>query len=153
MLVKCRFGSIFARTVKDAKLATGSGTVQIGSTSGSVIIKNANGPIEVTNCQGDIYVRTKAGDISISKALASVTAKASFGTISINEVSSGHVSAQTNIGAIQIGIQKGVFASVGAISKYGIVQNDIAKSSKPNSTVEVYAKTKVGNITINQITV
>ena len=157
-LGECRFktgmGNIAVdRGVGDADVTTGSGEVRIGAIEGAAVIKNSNGDTTVGEVTGDLRVKSANGRITIDRAHASVVAKTANGNIRIGEVIRGAIELETAAGALEVGIREGTTAWLDLSSQYGRVRSSLDETSSPEpseATVEVRARTSIGDITIQR---
>jgi DUF4097 and DUF4098 domain-containing protein YvlB len=141
------------RGVGDADITTGSGEVRIGQIEGAAVIKNSNGETTVGEVTGDLRVKSANGRITVDRAHASVVAKTANGNIRIGEVVRGAIELQTAAGELEVGIREGTTAWLDVSSQYGRVRNSLDETSspeQPEATVEVRARTSVGDITIQR---
>lgn len=152
--LKTSYGSITVdRGVGDADVTTGSGEVRIGQIDGAAVIKNSNGDTTVGEVTGDLRVKAANGRISIERAHASVTAKTANGNIRIGEVIRGAIVLETAAGELEVGIREGATAWLDLSSQYGRVRSSLDETSSPGqseATVEVRARTSIGDITIRR---
>ena len=108
---------------------------------------------QVGESGGDLDARLSYGDLEITRALGSVTAKTSYGSIQLREVSSGSIQVESGYGQITIGVRDGVPAWLDLSSKSGHVRNQLDGDRAPDEseqTVAVRARTQSGNITIQR---
>jgi hypothetical protein len=102
---------------------------------------------------GDVEVRVANGKITVDRAHAAVTAKTANGDISLDEVASGVVVAQTARGKVDVGVRAGVAAWLDLHTGFGQVRNLLETTGRPEpseETVEVRARTAFGDITIRR---
>jgi Putative adhesin len=139
----------FAKT----DIATGSGTVRLGTVDGRAVVKNSNGGTWVGGVTGSLRVHAANGRIEVDQSHASVTAKTANGDIRIGGVRGGAVVAETAFGEIEIGIRDGIAAWLDLNTKFGNVQNDLDAADRPGArdeAVEVRAHTSYGDITVGR---
>jgi len=152
--LKTSYGNITVdRGAGDADVTTGSGEVRIGQIDGAAVIKNSNGDTTVGEVTGDLRVKAANGRISIDRAHASVVAKTANGAIRIGEVIHGAIELQTAAGELEVGIREGTTAWLDVSSQYGRVRSSLDETSSPEpseATVEVRARTSIGDITIHR---
>jgi len=150
------YGNIaLERAVGHAEISTGSGTVRIREIDGTATVKNADGTTIIGEAGGELRLNAASGDISIGRALTSVTAKSAHGSIRIAEVARGSILLETGHGVVEVGIRTGTAAWLDVKSEYGKVRNSLQSHAGPQQseeTVEVYARTAYGNITIQPST-
>ena len=147
-------GDIVVDRVADhAEIHTGTGDVQVGSIGGSAVVKNGNGDTWIGEAVGELRVNAANGRISVDLARVGVLAKTANGDVSLSEIASGAVRAQTACGKVDIGVLDGVAAWLDLYTQYGNVQNDlnaIERSEPGEATVEVRARTSFGDITVRR---
>ena len=160
-----RVGSLELRTssgsvtvdevVSRANVSTGNGTVRIGEINGSAVVKNSNGDTTIREVTGDLQVNTANGNITVERPRGSVTAKAASGSIRIFDASSGTMRLETAAGHLDVGIHPSVAAYLDLNVKYGMLQNLLDTAGQPaqnEETVQVYARSSYGDITIRHAT-
>ena len=152
--LKTSYGNITVdRGAGDADVTTGSGEVRIGQIDGTAVIKNSNGDTTVGDVTGDLRVKAANGRISIDRAHASVVAKTANGAIRIGEVIRGAIVLETAAGELEVGIREGTTAWLDVSSQYGRVRSSLDETGSPGpseATVEVRARTSIGDITIHR---
>ncbi|MFD3486804.1 DUF4097 domain-containing protein [Streptomyces sp. NPDC058665] len=159
-----------ARSTGDIEVI-GAGRVEIGTVAGTATVKNGNGATEIGEITGGLKANAANGDISVGVAHSGVGAKSANGRIEIGvahagaEVMSsngrirvadarrGRFDLRTSVGDLEVGIHEGTAAWLDVNTKYGTVRNSLGSSSGPadsDETVEVHARTGVGDITIRR---
>ncbi|MEU9117803.1 DUF4097 family beta strand repeat-containing protein [Streptomyces sp. NPDC048483] len=140
------------RVTGDAEI-TGAGQIDIGEIAGNAVVKNLNGESVIGEIGGGLKVNASNGHISVDVAHASVEAKCANGSIRIGEVECGKVTLQAAAGDIEVGVREPTAAWLDVHTRVGKVRNSIEPSEGPGdsgSTVEVHARTGVGNIVIRR---
>jgi len=120
---------------------------------GSSVIKNANGNTWIGVAHGDVRMKAANGDIDIESAHADVVAKSARGDVRLGEAVRGSVVVETKIGDLEVGIREGTPAWLDVSSGVGQVHNALDSTEAPESpgkTVEVRARTSVGDIVIRR---
>ncbi|MFI9588545.1 DUF4097 family beta strand repeat-containing protein [Streptomyces sp. NPDC052236] len=159
-----------ARSTGDIEVI-GSGRIEIGTVAGTATVKNGNGATEVGEVTGALKTNAANGDISVGIAHSSVDAKcangrievgvahagvdamSSNGRIRVGDVTRGRIDLRTSVGDLEVGIHEGTAAWLDLNPKYGTVRNSLGSSAGPadsDETVEVHARTSVGDITIRR---
>ncbi|GGX53535.1 DUF4097 family beta strand repeat-containing protein [Streptomyces noursei] len=149
----------------------GAGRIEVGTVAGTATVKNGNGATEVGEVTGGLKTNAANGDISVGIAHSSVSAKcangrievgiahagvdamSSNGRIRIGDVTRGRIDLRTSVGDLEVGIREGTAAWLDVNAKYGTVRNSLGSSAGPadsDETVEVYARTAVGEIIIRR---
>lgn len=139
----------------DVEATTGSGQVHLGEIRGAVHVKNTNGSTHIDDVHGDVRVRSANGEIDVGRAHASVQARTASGDIRVGEVRTGHIDLETSVGAVDVGIREGTAAWLDVTSRLGRVLNALDASDGAdggNETVEVRARTSIGDIVIRRST-
>jgi DUF4097 and DUF4098 domain-containing protein YvlB len=147
-------GDISAEVVLgEAKVTTSSGALRLGVLAGSATVKNSNGTAVIDECRRYAHVRSSCGDITIGQALTSLSAVCAVGDIRIDEVSAGSVTARTGAGTVDVSVREGAAAWLEVSARHGFVRNHLAVTPGPeaaDSTVEVRARTSMGDVTIRR---
>jgi DUF4097 and DUF4098 domain-containing protein YvlB len=159
-----------ARSTGDIEVI-GSGRIKIGTVAGTATVKNGNGATEVGEVTGGLKTNAANGDISVGIAHSSVDAKcangrieigvahagvdamASNGAIRVGDVTRGRIDLRTSVGDLEVGIHEGTAAWLDLNPKYGTVRNSLGSAAGPedsDETVEVHARTSVGDIIIRR---
>lgn len=141
------------RAVGKVEISTGSGAVAIGSIDGPAVVRNSNGDTWIGEVTGDARVNAANGRISVDQAHATVAAKTANGDVRLGEVTRGGVLAESGFGKVEVGIRDGVAAWLDLNTRFGIVQNDLDASERPEpgeDAVEVRARTSYGDITVRR---
>ena len=134
-------------------VATASGDVRLGELESTATVKGSNGNTWVAAAGGDLRVGTAAGDVAIGVARASVVAKSARGDLRLGEAVRGSVVLETQAGDVEVGIPEGTAAWIDASVHVGTVQNALEAADsrgEASETVEVRARTSVGDITIRR---
>jgi DUF4097 and DUF4098 domain-containing protein YvlB len=127
--------------------------VRIGEVTGSAVVKNLNGGSWIGSVTGDLRCTAANGDITVDRAEASVVAKTANGSIRIGEVARGSVSAQTAVGALEIGVRSGTAAQLDLRSHSGTVHSELDPAAGPqrsDETVSIRGRTSYGDIVIRR---
>ena len=136
-----------------AEVTAGSGDVRLGELGAAAVIKNSNGDTWVGVAGGDLRLNTANGSIAVDLAQASVGAKSAHGDVRVGEVVRGAVVIETKVGDLEVGIREGTAAWLDVSSRFGHVHNalDAAEApAKSDETVEVRARTSVGEVVIRR---
>lgn len=154
LTVKSGAGDISVERVAErAEVTSGSGAVRLGEVYGSAVVKNANGDTWVGAAHADLRVSTANGRIAVDLAGSDVAAKSANGGIHVGEVVRGSVVLETQVGDLEVGIREGTSAWLDVNATAGRVRNalEAADASQPSDeTVEVRARTKLGDIVITR---
>ena len=154
--LKTGAGGIFVDLVDGAaEVTTGSGVIDVAHVSGWAAVKNGNGDSWIGEAIGEARVNAANGKISIGHAHAGVVAKTANGDVRIGEVERGAVVAQSAFGAVEVGVRDGVAAWLDLDTKFGTVTNELDSADRPGGsedTVEIHARTSMGDITIRRST-
>jgi hypothetical protein len=152
--VKTGVGDITVeRVTKHADIASGSGEVRLRELDSSAVIKNSNGDTWVGTARGDLRIKAANGSISVDVAHATVAAKSANGDVRLGEAVRGSVVLETQIGDVEVGIREGTAAWLDVNASAGRVHNALTAAEAPGpsvETVEVRARTSVGEITIRR---
>jgi hypothetical protein len=152
--VKTGVGDIVVeRAAKHADVVSGSGEVRLRELESSAVVKNSNGDTWVGTARGDLRVKAANGSISIDVAHATVAAKSANGDVRLGEAVRGSVVLETQLGDVEVGIREGTAAWLDVSASAGKVHNALDAADAPGSsveTVEVRARTSVGEITIRR---
>lgn len=159
-----------ARSTGDVELV-GSGRIEVGTVTGAATVKNGNGATKVGEVTGELKANAANGDISVGVAHGSVGAKcangrievgvahagvdavSSNGGIRVGDVARGRIDLRTAVGDLEVGIRKGTAAWLDLNPRYGTVRNSLDSAAGPedsDETVEVHARTSVGDIVIRR---
>ena len=136
-----------------AEITADHGQIRIGTVTGDATLKASHGSVTIGESGGDIDAKLSYGDVELRRALGSVSATTAYGSIRVLDVSVGSVTLDTAFGAIVVGVTPGVSAWLDVASKEGRVRNELEGESAPagsEKTVEVRARTKFGDITIQR---
>jgi hypothetical protein len=151
--LKAGAGAVTVDDVAGSAEIKTTGEVRIGRVDGTASVKNANGDTWIGEVRGDARLRSANGAIVVDAARAGVDAKTANGNVRLEEVSRGSVVAQSAFGTIEVGVRDGVAAWLDLDTKYGNVRNDLDAGGRPQATeetVEVHARTSMGDITIHR---
>ncbi|MEV6673799.1 DUF4097 family beta strand repeat-containing protein [Streptomyces sp. NPDC051162] len=141
-----------ARVAGDADIV-GAGRIEIGEIAGAATVKNGNGDTEIGEITGDLVTRSANGAVSVGVAHGSVEAKSANGTIRVGEVARGQITLQGATGDLEIGIRHSTAAWLDVSTGVGTVRNSLGPADGPEDgeeTVEVHARTAVGDIVIHR---
>ena len=136
-----------------AEITADHGQIRIGTVAGDATLKASHGSVTIGESGADIDAKLSYGDFELSRALGSVSATTAYGSIRVLDISTGSVHLDTAFGAIVVGVTPGVSAWLDIASKEGRVRNELEGDSAPagsEGTVEVRARTKFGDITIQR---
>ncbi|MFJ9694153.1 DUF4097 family beta strand repeat-containing protein [Kitasatospora sp. NPDC101183] len=132
---------------------SGSGRIEIGTVGGRLTVKNSNGDTEIDEVGGELEANSSNGRIHVGAAGSDVDAKSANGHIRLGRVVRGHVTLQTSVGDLEVGIAEGTAAWLDVHSKFGGVRNELGPTEGPGDareTVEVRGRTQVGNVTVRR---
>uniref|UniRef100_UPI002F917E80 DUF4097 family beta strand repeat-containing protein n=1 Tax=Streptomyces atratus TaxID=1893 RepID=UPI002F917E80 len=159
-----------ARSTGDVEVI-GSGRIEVGTVAGAATVKNGNGATEIDEVTGGLKANAANGDISVGIAHGSVAAKSangrievgvahagvdamsSNGRIRVGDVTRGRIDLRTSVGDLEVGIHEGTAAWLDLNAKYGTVRSSLDSAAGPegsDETVEVHARTSVGDIVIRR---
>jgi DUF4097 and DUF4098 domain-containing protein YvlB len=148
------YGSVAVdRIVGFADLHTGSGAIRVETIEGNAVVKNGNGDTVIGEVRGDLRAKASNGDVTAGRVDASVVAKSANGDVRIAEVARGTVVVETSAGDLEVGIRPGTAAWLDVVTRFGAVRNNLESTDGPSATdttVEVRARTSIGDITINR---
>jgi hypothetical protein len=136
-----------------ADITANNGAVNIRRIDGPATVKNSNGATWIGEVNGDLRVNAANGSVTVDRANAGVTAKTANGSVRIGEVTRGEVTLETAAGSLEVGIRTGTAAWLDLRTVSGRVYNELAEVAGPektDETVEVRARTYVGNITVRR---
>ncbi|MEU6982551.1 DUF4097 family beta strand repeat-containing protein [Streptomyces sp. NPDC046324] len=131
----------------------GAGRIEIGEIAGTAAVRNSNGDTSIGEVTGDLSADSSNGGITVGVAHASVEAKAANGSIRVDEVARGVVRLRTSAGNVEIGIRRSTAAWLDVNSRVGTVRNALDAAEGPSTTdetVEIHARTGVGDIVIRR---
>ncbi|MFI5952446.1 DUF4097 family beta strand repeat-containing protein [Cryptosporangium sp. NPDC051539] len=151
--LKTDHGDIHVGHVTGYADISGSGRVDALDLAADAHIRNLNGDNRIEEIGGDLRTSTANGRIRVGTAHADVDAKSANGSIRIDEVTRGHVTAKTAAGDIEIGVAPSTAAWLDLHTQLGSVRNGLDATSGPGDathTVEVRARTPLGDITITR---
>jgi len=143
------------RAVSSANITTGTGIVRIRQVDGSAVIKHSNGDTTIGEVAGDLRVNAANGNITVERLSGSVTAKTANGNIRVGDATRGIVQLETSVGELEVGVHQGTAAYLDVNTKMGTLQNLMDSADEPGQseeTVQVYARSSVGNIIIRRAT-
>jgi DUF4097 and DUF4098 domain-containing protein YvlB len=133
----------------------GSSDIRIGAVDGTADLSTGNGKVRVGLVTGTAAIKASNGAVSVDRALSDITAASSNGEVRIGEVVRGKVSATSKNGSVEVGVREGTAAWLELNTTVGHVYNELASSDAPEAgepvdKVEVYANTKLGDVTIRR---
>ncbi|MFG3497530.1 DUF4097 domain-containing protein [Streptomyces sp. NPDC047928] len=140
------------RAAGDAEIH-GAGRVDVGEIVGAAIVGNGNGETVVGEVTGDLKAKSANGRIAVGIAHASVEARSANGAIGVRQVARGVIDLRTGVGDVEVGIPESTAAWLDVHSKYGTVRNALGAAEGPSTsdeTVEIHARTGVGDIVIRR---
>ncbi|WP_149181659.1 DUF4097 family beta strand repeat-containing protein [Streptomyces sp. TRM49041] len=140
------------RAAGDAEIH-GAGRVDVGEIVGAATVKNGNGETVIGEITGDLKANAANGRIAVGIAHASVEAKSANGAISVQRVARGAIDLHTGVGDVEVGIPESTAAWLDVNSKFGTVRNALDTAEGPSTsdeTVEIHARTGVGDIVIRR---
>jgi Putative adhesin len=136
-----------------AELTAGAGEVRVRELDDGAVIKNSNGDTWVGVAGGDVRLNSANGSIAVDVANAGVVAKTANGDVRLSEVVRGSVALETSLGDLEVGIRDGTAAWLDVSARAGKVHNALDAAGAPGTsaeTVEVRARTSVGNVVIRR---
>jgi hypothetical protein len=136
-----------------ADVTTASGRIRIGTVRNRAAVKSSNGEIWIGEASGDLRVRTANGRVEVDRARSTVDASTANGDLRIGGLAEGQATLKTSMGSIEIGVQEGTAAKLDVHTQFGHVRNQLQSTDQPgpdDRTVEVYARTSMGDITIHR---
>jgi DUF4097 and DUF4098 domain-containing protein YvlB len=136
-----------------AEITASNGAVNIRRIDGPATVKNSNGATWIGEVTGDLRVNAANGGVTVDRAHAGVAAKTANGSVRVGEVARGVVTLETAAGSLDVGIRAGTAAWLDLNTVSGRVHNELAEAAGPektDETVEVRARTYVGNITVRR---
>lgn len=145
--------AIVAQAEGEAEITADHGQIRVGTLGGDSILKASHGSVMIGESGGHLEAKLSMGDLDVKKALASVTAKTAYGSIQLDDVSSGSIQVESGYGQVTVGVRAGVAAWLDLSSKEGRVRNELDGQAAPEpseSTVAVRARTQYGDITIQR---
>jgi hypothetical protein len=146
-------GDIAVELATGGRIGTGSGDVRLAAISGITVIKSSNGDSHVGEADGRLEMKGANSSFTVDRARGQITAKTSLGDIRLGDVTGGTVDAQTGCGSVEVAIGRGVAAWLDLHTKFGVVSNELVDTAPPDSSegsVEVIARTRIGDITIRR---
>ena len=141
------------RVTGSADVTTATGQIRLGQVSGRASLKSSNGEVRVGAADGDLRVKSANGSVEVDQARADVEATTANGDLRVRGLTKGTATLKTGTGAIEIGIGDGTAARLDAHTKFGKVRNQMQATDQPGpaeQTVEVYARTNFGDITVRR---
>jgi hypothetical protein len=154
LVVRTGLGDVRVAGVEgDAEVTTGSGEVVLGSVAGSLEVKNHNGRTTVGDVGGSLRVKAANGDIAAGRVGSDVAASSANGTVRVEEVVRGAARLKTAMGSIELGVGPGSAALLDAHTSFGCIRNQLDRVDGPartDSSVEVHARTSMGDIVIRR---
>ena len=140
-------------TTGTTDVTSASGALRIGTMSGAANFKTAHGDLQIGEVRGDLRVKAANGSVNIDRAGANVVARTAHGNVRVREIVRGSVSAQTAFGDIEIGVGDGTAAYLDLHAHRGRVETSLGSTDEPKpgeQTVEVVARTSMGNISVHR---
>ena len=137
----------------DIDVATSSGAIRVGAVDGAGVVRNSNGDTRIGDITGDLRVTSSNGNIVVGRARATVIAKTANGNVRLDEVTRGAILVETARGRVEIGVVEGVAAWLDLKTQFGRVTNRLDDAAPPGAgedTVEVRARTSLGDITVSR---
>ena len=151
--IKTGMGDVTVERMGEGEVTSSSGEVRLSRVDGPAAVKNSNGLTWIGQAAGDLRVSGANGNIAVDHALAGVTATTANGGIRVGEVVRGSVTLETASGGLEVGVRRGTAVWLDLNTVAGRVTNELDDSSGPgdaSDTVEVRARTYVGNIVIRR---
>lgn len=142
-----------SRAVGEAFVQSGSGEIRLRELDGNAMIKNSNGDTWVGVANAEVRIKAANGDIVVDLARSSVDAMSANGDVRLGEVVRGSVVLETQIGDLDVGIRENTAAWLDVSATAGRVHNELVATDTPEKsteTVEVRARTSVGNVVIRR---
>ncbi len=102
---------------------------------------------------GDLRLNSANGSIAIDRAHRTVVAKTANGDVRLGDARGGTAVLETQVGDVEIGIPEGTAAWLDVSATAGRVHNALESANAPAKsadTVEVRARTSLGNIEIRR---
>jgi hypothetical protein len=151
--IKTGMGDVTIERMGEGEVTSSSGEVRLHRIEGAAAIKNSNGVTWIGEAAGDLRVAGANGNIAVERALAGVTATTANGSIRVGEVVRGSVTLETASGGLEVGVRPGTAVWLDLNTVAGRVTNELDDTSGPGDaidTVEVRARTYVGNIVVRR---
>jgi Putative adhesin len=136
-----------------AEITASNGALNVRRIDGPATVKNSNGSTWIGEVTADLRVYGANGSVTVDRAHAGVAAKTANGSVRVGEVVRGAVTLETAAGSLDVGIRTGTAAWLDLKTASGRVHNELAEVAAPDKTdetVEVRARTYVGNITVRR---
>ncbi|MFI8962290.1 DUF4097 family beta strand repeat-containing protein [Streptomyces sp. NPDC053493] len=130
-----------------------AGRIDIGEITGTATVKNSNGETVIREVTDALEVTSANGGVTVDTAHASVEVKSSNGPIRVNDVARGVVRLQASAHDIEVGIRASTAAWLDVNTRIGTVRNALDAAEAPDTsddTVEIHARTSVGDIVIRR---
>lgn len=129
------------------------GTVRVGTLDGDGRIRSSAGTTTVGTLRGTLEIAGSAGDVVVGDVTGTITAKAAHGSIRVDRVRSGSVTAKTSFGTIEVGVPDGTAAWLDATTAQGRVRNELPPADGPadgDETAEIHAATAFGDVLVRR---
>jgi DUF4097 and DUF4098 domain-containing protein YvlB len=151
--LKTDLGTVELTETGPLSLRGGVGAISVEGVSGSAEVHNGSSDIRIGAVDGTADLST--GSVSVDRALSDITAANSNGEVRVGEVVRGKVSATTKNGSVEVGIREGSAARLELNTGVGRLYNELESSDapaadEPVNKVEVYASTKLGDVSIRR---
>jgi len=137
----------------DARLTVGNGAVRVDVIDGSAFVKSSNGDIVISEVSGELEASTSSGNIDVQFPGTVTAVKTAYGKVRVGDAPSGSLKLETSYGEIEVGVPVGTAAWLDVSSGHGFVRSELNADDAPaatDSTVEVRARTKYGDILIRR---
>jgi DUF4097 and DUF4098 domain-containing protein YvlB len=136
-----------------AEITASNGAVNVRRIDGPATVKSSNGATWIGEVTGDLRFNGANGGVTVDRAHAGVAAKTANGSVRIGEVTRGAVTLETAAGSLDVGISTGTAAWLDLNTTAGRIRKELAEAAGPDNadeTVEVRARTSVGNIIVRR---
>lgn len=137
----------------DVEITADHGQIKVGRIAGHAVLKASHGNVVVGESGGDLEARLSYGDLEIDRALGSVSARTAYGSITLAEVTTGTVEAESGYGEVVVGVRAGVAAWLDLASKNGRVRNALDGDRAPGAgepSVAVRVRTQFGDVEVRR---
>lgn len=136
-----------------ADVTTDSGRIRVGAITGGGVVGSSQGSVTIGESAGALQAKLSAGDIEVHRSMGPISARTAMGSITLGEVSTGSVEAESSLGQIEVGVLSGVAAWLDLSSKLGHVRNELDGAEAPaasEQSVTIRARTKAGDIRVRR---